>query len=94
MVMFVEAGLTPMQAIQAATVNVAKAFRKDTDFGTVEPGKVADLIAVDGDPLKDVWATQNVKLVVLGGKIADHEFTPIIRIRSLRSGHGARRRKR
>ena len=74
MVMFVEAGLTPMQAIQAATVNVAKAFRKDTDFGTVEPGKVADLIAVDGDPLKDVWTTQNVKLVVLGGKIVDHEF--------------------
>ena len=74
MAMFVEAGLTPMQAIQAATVNVAKAFRKDTDFGTVEPGKVADLIAVDGDPLKDVWTTQNVKLVVLGGKIVDHEF--------------------
>ena len=74
MVMFVEAGLTPMQAIQAATVNVAMAFRKDTDFGTVEPGKVADLIAVDGDPLKDVWTTQNVKLVVLGGKIVDHEF--------------------
>ena len=74
MVMFVEAGLTPMQAIQAATVNVAKAFRKDTDFGTVEPGKVADLIAVDGDPLKDIWTTQNVKLVVLGGKIVDHEF--------------------
>ena len=74
MVMFVEAGLTPMQAIQAATINVAKAFRKDKDFGTVEPGKVADLIAVDGDPLKDVWTTQNVKLVVLGGKIVDHEF--------------------
>ena len=52
MVMFVEAGLTPMQAIQAATINVAKAFRKDKDFGTVEPGKVADIIAVEGDPLK------------------------------------------
>jgi len=90
MVMFVEAGLTPMQAIQAATVNVAKAFRKDTDFGTVEPGKVADLIAVDGDPLKDVWTTQNVKLVVLGGKIVDHEFhanhkNPIPAIRAWRA---------
>ena len=61
MVMFVEAGLTPMQAIQAATINVARAFRKDKDFGTVEPGKVADLIAVEGDPLKDMWAVQNVK---------------------------------
>jgi imidazolonepropionase-like amidohydrolase len=74
MVMFVEAGLTPMQAIQAGTINVAKAFGKDKDFGTVEPGKVADIIAIDGDPLKDIWAVQNVKLVVLGGKVVDHEF--------------------
>ena len=51
--MFVEAGLTPMQAIQSATINVAKAFHKDKDFGTIEAGKVADVIAVDGDPLKD-----------------------------------------
>jgi hypothetical protein len=74
MVMFVEAGLTPMQAIQSATINVAKAFRKDRDFGTVEPGKIADLIAIDGEPLKDVWAVQNVKLVMLGGKVVDHDF--------------------
>jgi len=72
--MFVEAGLTPMQAIQSATINVAKAFRKDKDFGTIEAGKVADIIAVEGDPLKDSWATQNVRLVVLDGKIVDHEF--------------------
>ena len=88
--MFVEAGLTPMQAIQAATINVAKAFRKDKDFGTVEPGKIADIIVVDGDPLKDVWATQNVKLVVLGGKIVDHEFhanhkNPIPAVRAWRA---------
>jgi hypothetical protein len=76
MVMFVEAGLTPMQAIQAATINVAKAFRKDKDFGTVEVGKVADIIAVDGDPLNDVWVVQNVKLVVLNGKVIDHDFHP------------------
>ena len=88
--MFVEAGLTPMQAIQAATINVARAFRKDKDFGTVEPGKVADIIAVEGDPLKDVWATQNVKLVVLGGKIVDQDFhanhkNPIPEIRPWRA---------
>ncbi|HYA28087.1 MAG TPA: amidohydrolase family protein, partial [Acidobacteriota bacterium] len=90
MVMFVEAGLTPMQAIQAATINVAKAFRKDKDFGTVEPGKFADLIAIDGDPLKDIWSVQNVKLVVLGGKVVDHEFhanykNPIPSIRAWRA---------
>ena len=76
MVMFVETGLTPMQAIQAGTINVARAFRKDKDFGTVEPGKVADLIAVEGDPLKDMWAVQNVKVVVLNGEVIDTDFHP------------------
>ena len=90
MVMFVEAGLTPMQAIQAATINVARAFRKDKDFGTVEPGKVADLIAVEGDPLKDMWAVQNVKVVVLNGEVADTDFhadykNPIPNIRPWRA---------
>ena len=90
MVMFVEAGLTPMQAIQAATINVAKAFRKDKDFGTVEPGKVADLIAVEGDPLKDMWVVQNVKVVVLNGEVVDTDFhanykNPIPNIRPWRA---------
>jgi hypothetical protein len=90
MVMFVEAGLTPMQAIQAGTINVAKAFRKDKDFGTVEAGKVADIIVIEGDPLKDIWAVQNVKLVVLGGKVVDQEFhanykNPIPAIRAWRA---------
>ncbi len=90
LVMFVEAGMTPMQAIQAGTINVAKSFRKDKDFGTVEPGKVADIIAIDGDPLKDIWAIQNVQLVILGGKIVDHEFhanykNPIAAIRPWRA---------
>ena len=88
--MFVEAGLTAMQAIQSATINVAKAFKKDRDFGSIEAGKIADIIAVDGDPLKDPWATQNVRLVVLGGKIVDHEFhasfkNPIAAIRPWRA---------
>jgi len=90
MVMFVEAGLTPMQAIQAATINVAKAFRKGKDFGTLEPGKVADIIGVDGDPLKDIWSVQNVKLVILNGKVIDSDFhasykNPIPNVRPWRS---------
>lgn len=72
--MFVEAGLTPMQAIQAATLNVAKTFGKDKDFGTVEAGKVADIIIVEGDPMKDIWSTQNVKMVVMSGKPMDIRF--------------------
>lgn len=74
MVMFVEAGLTPMQAIQAATINVAKTFRKDKDFGTVEAGKVADIVVIEGDPLKEMWAVQNVSMVVLNGRVVDTDF--------------------
>jgi hypothetical protein len=75
MVMDVEAGVPPMAAIQAATLNVAKAFKKDKDYGSVEPGKVADLSIIEGDPLKDIWMTQNVKMVVLDGKQIDIGFT-------------------
>jgi hypothetical protein len=63
-----------MTAIQAATLNVARTFKKDKDYGSVERGKVADLSIVEGDPLQDIWMTQNVKLVVLDGKLIDIEF--------------------
>lgn len=71
----VEAGVAPMTAIQAATLNVARTFKKDRDYGSVEPGKVADLAIVEGDPLEDIWMTQNVKMVVMDGKVIDHGFT-------------------
>jgi len=74
LVMDVEAGVPPMLAIQAATLNVAKTFHRDKDYGSVEPGKVADLSIIDGDPLQDIWMTQNVKMVVMNGKIVDHQF--------------------
>jgi amidohydrolase family protein len=73
--MDVEAGVPPMKAIQAATLNVAQTFRKDKDYGSVEPGKVADLSIVDGDPLQDIWMTQNVKMVIMDGKVIDCGFT-------------------
>ena len=72
--MDVEAGVPPMTAIQAATLNVAKTFRKDKDYGSVEPGKVADLSIVEGDPLQDIWMTQNVKMVIMDGKVVDIGF--------------------
>ena len=73
--MDVEAGVPPMTAIQAATLNVAKTFKKDKDYGSVEPGKVADLSIVEGDPLQDIWMTQNVKMVIMDGKVINHGFT-------------------
>ena len=73
--MDVEAGVPPMTAIQAATLNVAKTFKKDKDYGSVEAGKVADLSIVEGDPLQDIWMTQNVKMVIMDGKVIDIGFT-------------------
>jgi hypothetical protein len=75
LVMDVEAGVPPMTAIQAATLNVAKTFKKDLDYGSIESGKVADLAIVEGDPLQDIWMTQNVKMVVMDGKLIDIGFT-------------------
>jgi imidazolonepropionase-like amidohydrolase len=72
--MDVEAGVPPMTAIQAATINVAKTFKKDKDYGSVEPGKIADLSIIEGDPLKDIWMTQNVKMVVIDGRMVDIAF--------------------
>ncbi len=75
LVMDVEAGVPPMAAIQAATLNVARTFGKEKDYGSVERGKVADLSIVEGNPLQDIWATQNVKMVVMDGKVIDIGFT-------------------
>jgi hypothetical protein len=74
LVMDVEAGVSPMTAIQAATLNVARTFGRDKDYGSVEAGKVADLSIVEGDPLQDIWMTQNVKMVVMDGKAIDIGF--------------------
>lgn len=75
LVMDVEAGVPPMKALQAATLNVAKAMKKDKDYGSVEAGKVADLSVIEGDPLTDIWATQNVKMVVKDGEVIDVAFS-------------------
>jgi imidazolonepropionase-like amidohydrolase len=75
LVMDVEAGVPPMTAIQAATLNVAKTFKKDKDYGSVEIGKVADLCIIEGDPLKDIWMTQNVKMVFMEGREVDIGFS-------------------
>lgn len=60
-------GLTPMQAIQTATVNAADLLGWNDKVGVIAPGAFADLIAVDGDPLKDVTELERVKFVMKGG---------------------------
>ena len=65
----VEWGMTPMEAIQAATRSAAEALDRVADVGAIAPGRCADLIAVDGDPLKDVRALETVAVVMKGGVI-------------------------
>ena len=65
----VQWGMTPLQAIQAATVNAAKALGREADVGALVVGRYADLIAVDGDPLKDVRVLEKVAVVVKGGVV-------------------------
>lgn len=64
-----EAGMTPMQIIEAGTRNAAIACGLGADLGTLEPGKIADLIVVDGNPLEDLEALRNVQLVVHNGEL-------------------------
>jgi imidazolonepropionase-like amidohydrolase len=62
-------GLTPMQAIQTATVNAADLLGWNDKVGVIAPGAFADIIAVDGDPLKDVTELERVKFVMKGGVV-------------------------
>ncbi|OYX05769.1 MAG: Xaa-Pro dipeptidase [Caulobacter vibrioides] len=67
--LLVKAGLTPLEAIQTATVNAADHFSLSNEIGSLTPGKAADLIAVKGDPLKDVTELQRVTSVIKGGVV-------------------------
>jgi len=67
--LMVEAGISPMEAIIAATRNAADNLAKAGELGTIEPGKLADVIAVSGDPLKDIRNTREIKLVIKNGEI-------------------------
>ena len=68
----VEAGLTPLEALQCATLNAAKWLNRLDTLGTVEQGKLADLVLLDADPLKDIHNTTKISEVFLGGKEFDH----------------------
>jgi imidazolonepropionase-like amidohydrolase len=65
----VQWGMTPLQAIQAATVSAAKALGQENDVGVIAVGHYADMIAVDGDPLRDVRVLERVAGVVKGGVV-------------------------
>jgi imidazolonepropionase-like amidohydrolase len=67
--LMVAAGMPPMKAIQSATIEAAKLLKMDDKLGTVEPGKMADLVAVKGDPIEDIRLLQAVDFVMKNGII-------------------------
>jgi imidazolonepropionase-like amidohydrolase len=71
---YVSLGMSPLQAIQSATINDADLLGWSDKVGTIEPGKWADIIAVDGDPLHDVTTLQHVKFVMKGGEVVKNEY--------------------
>jgi hypothetical protein len=69
--MYVAEGLTPLETLQAATLNPAKYLRGTDSLGTVAPGKLADLVLLDGDPLTDITNTIRIRAVVANGRYFD-----------------------
>jgi imidazolonepropionase-like amidohydrolase len=67
--LLVQAGLTPMEALQAATLNPARFMGRDRELGTLEPGKLADLVLLDANPLDDIANTRKINAVVCRGRL-------------------------
>ena len=70
---FVDPGFTPMEALQTATINPAKFLDRLADFGTVEKGKVADLVLLDANPEEDIRNTRKIAAVVANGRCYSRE---------------------
>jgi imidazolonepropionase-like amidohydrolase len=73
----VKRGLTPLEVIQAATINAAELLNWQDKVGALELGHYADLIAVDGDPLADITVLQHVKFVMKGGTVVKDDFSSV-----------------
>jgi imidazolonepropionase-like amidohydrolase/ABC-type multidrug transport system permease subunit len=71
MQLWVQAGVLPAVALQAATMNAARLLRSDDRIGSIRPGEDADLLVVDGNPLDDITATERISLVVFKGERID-----------------------
>ena len=66
---YVEAGMTPLQALRSATIETARLLEAQDEIGSLETGKYADIVAVDKDPTQDIKALRNILLVMKGGKV-------------------------
>jgi len=92
MELFVAAGVSPLTALQASTINPAELMRMSSRLGTVEKGKVGDLVILDGNPLEDIRNTREIYRVVSRGKVLDGEYhadykNPIPKTTPFQSSH-------
>jgi imidazolonepropionase-like amidohydrolase len=71
---YVEAGMTPLQALRSATIEAATLLGIQDRAGSIEQGKLADIVITDGDPSKDIRALRGVKLVMKGGVVYRNEL--------------------
>lgn len=71
--LLVAGGLTPLEAITAATGNAARAIKVDGERGTIAPGRLADLVLLEGEPLKNIGDIEKIKRIFLGGRELDRE---------------------
>ena len=65
--LYQEAGISPKDILKIATIGSAKRMKMDGDLGTIEPGKIADLLLVDGDPTQDINDLRKLRLVIKDG---------------------------
>ena len=78
-----EKGMTPMEAIVSATRNIAAAYHKLDRLGTLEPGKLADLVVLDANPLQDVNNIRKISLVMKDGQVVDRDKLPVKKVLSI-----------
>ena len=78
----VELGMTPMQAIVAATKNGAYAAGRTQDLGTLEAGRIADLLVLDASPLQDIRNIRGIRVLMSNGKVVNRDSLPEVRVLS------------
>jgi imidazolonepropionase-like amidohydrolase len=76
MQMLADMGIPPMKALQAATLWAAEVLGREKDLGSIQVGKLADFTIIEGNPLADIGATKNVRMVIKGGEVMKTSYDP------------------